>query len=816
MITARRISAVLLAATLFASSVIIPGCSKKQEENKVSADDPWYSVTKTKIAERLYQEKDNTGIDSRFIGLSDDRVVFLTNGYKRSPEGVNEDFYDYYESSYYCFEIYGADGSLDVVIDIKSAIDDYIKETYKESANWNLMSDYEIKGNTATALIVAYLPTGGDDGGNDIYQEQSVVVSFDVNSGEITEFKTSKNTNVRYTEDSFDFDGYIVRTSSNFKGGDAEYVISVQSPDGSKADYIGNKLIPGANIVYIQNMLYKGDGKAIVCAYNEEAFGSLLYEMDLKTGKFAEYSGDDAFIKSIMGPARYEEGIGNVIVDAEGIKKVDLENKTKTQLFSFSDCNLNRSETLDMELLAMTEDRIYMAAYPPGGLGTMYDQSMNARNLFILTKEKTNPHAGKTIIRATNLGTYSYSVCEAVSVFNDKNADYFIKLDNDYSPMYKVDSMGISSWDEDYTDKITEATIDLTYQLRLDLINGEGPDIILGGAEYSHLNSADCMLDLKPGINTEGLFENIISACENDGKLFQCPLSFSVSGIVTSKDVVDKDSYGFTYDPYKEFVSDTCNGKDPVGRFADRTSYFINCLSKMQDVCWDAENKSYDTPAFRELAEFVSENVTDALFMEDSYEISTAELVAQGNNYEYELTFPYYMYFYSDRFSELKVLGAPSADGRGPSISAASSVGISANTKEKQACIDFVNLLLSQEIQESFEEMDSYTPVLRSAFEAAAKKQVDDFNESYHQNQSRYTRAQLMEYMLAWYEIDESSIDEYMKMIGSCKSLSLFDPALEYIIQEEIPAYFKGQKTLDEVIAIINDRTKTYLSENAT
>lgn len=33
------------------------------------------------------------------------------------------------------------------------------------------------------------------------------------------------------------------------------------------------------------------------------------------------------------------------------------------------------------------------------------------------------------------------------------------------------------------------------------------------------------------------------------------------------------------------------------------------------------------------------------------------------------------------------------------------------------------------------------------------------------------------------------------------------------IVKEEIPAYFAGQKSLDEVIKIINDRAKTYLNE---
>ena len=165
--------------------------------------------------------------------------------------------------------------------------------------------------------------------------------------------------------------------------------------------------------------------------------------------------------------------------------------------------------------------------------------------------------------------------------------------------------------------------------------------------------------------------------------------------------------------------------------------------------------------------------------------------------------------------SDMKILGAPSVDGRGPAIKSGPSVGIAAQTKEKTACIDFVNLLLSEDIQESFEEWDDCTPLRRSAFETAGQRQVDAYNENYRQNASRYTRIQLIEYMYAWCEIDNSAVSEYEKMIESCKSMTAFDPALEKILTEEMPAYFAGQKSLDEVITIINDRAKTYISERS-
>ena len=39
------------------------------------------------------------------------------------------------------------------------------------------------------------------------------------------------------------------------------------------------------------------------------------------------------------------------------------------------------------------------------------------------------------------------------------------------------------------------------------------------------------------------------------------------------------------------------------------------------------------------------------------------------------------------------------------------------------------------------------------------------------------------------------------------------DPGLELIVSEEMPAYFEGQKSLDEVIKLIDNRAQTLMNE---
>ena len=59
----------------------------------------------------------------------------------------------------------------------------------------------------------------------------------------------------------------------------------------------------------------------------------------------------------------------------------------------------------------------------------------------------------------------------------------------------------------------------------------------------------------------------------------------------------------------------------------------------------------------------------------------------------------------------------------------------------------------------------------------------------------------------------ENDIAKLEKIIQSCSRVSSVDPAIDNILAEEMPAYFKGQKDLDSVIVIVQDRAQKVLDE---
>ena len=57
-----------------------------------------------------------------------------------------------------------------------------------------------------------------------------------------------------------------------------------------------------------------------------------------------------------------------------------------------------------------------------------------------------------------------------------------------------------------------------------------------------------------------------------------------------------------------------------------------------------------------------------------------------------------------------------------------------------------------------------------------------------------------------------STLESYA---DSVSGIGFMDAPVQVIVSEEIQAYFAGQKSLDEVIGIIDDRVATYVNERA-
>ena len=829
--TEKLISAAM-AAAVFATSVMASGCNKRNDEGTdkfVSADDPWYTVKKVMVGERFADDTEVDYMNVEFAGMTDGKMIFSLTGQYYTPVG-KEVSWD--ELSFGFIDVYSAGGDYERTIDINKLFKeaDLYKPTeeemekyregyrkmigdpnadYEFEASWMIDSGVKLKDGNVVFTASAYIPT------YDFMDYYPVVeeLTVDLNSGELLSHGLSEsrnNSDFSYYDGTYNFEGYTVETAIKYSMEADYHGIIITDPEGNQNVILLENALPDVAVNYVYGMMYLGDDKAIVSITNME-YSNLYYELDLKTGSLKQYLQDVSRIENEFWNTTYVNGTGNIIIDTEGVKTVNVrENKVET-ILSFDECNINRSATAYMQLLTIDGDTMYLNGmfdyqsqyYSSGG--------KNLMPLYILTKEKSNPNAGKKILSVASLDRLSYAAYDAICTYNDTNEEYFLKLDDTYSLMKKISSGEMSYSDDDFEEKSNKALSDLSYQLMADLASGDGPDIVMDTASIPHLNKGDIFIDLKKEIGTTGLFSNIVKASEKNGKIYNFPIAVNVEGILAKKSDVGNKQTGFTYEQYKEFVSGPCNGKDPLE--CGKNEFLTICMSGTYEDYIKDNKADFDNDEFKELAEYINENVNEPMDIDEFKVIDAVESGSFSPTYETFLSFPYVMYRYSDNISNLTVLGLPSKDGRGPDISISCSAAVSANSKETTACIEFIKTLLSDEIQNDFVYRDGVVPVKKAAYEDSANAAVEKYNALFEKASEIYSPTELVDYGFPWHSVDKSAVKDFENMLESCKEVSSNDPGITMILNEEMPAYFTGQKTLDEVISVINNRVNTYLSE---
>ena len=652
------------------------------------------------------------------------------------------------------------------------------------------------------------------------FSDVNYVVTIDPTTG-ATSFEQTENTDESSmngsNEGSVTIGDYQVEKI--WMGGEeiSSYVLNISDSTGLVNSVDLSTKLPDEDIWDIQGIFGIDDNTLLIMYYSSGSNGQSYLKLDIQSGNVEkDENGDYNWLNNLnVYNSSYFNGIGNVVLNDEGIQAINFDDKELSEIFSFDNCNVNRSDVSYMKLMSYTEDEIVFV----GTVYRGYSMGMNYLanpEIVVLTKADSNPNAGKTVLTAATVGYIDYAMSEAVCRFNETNADYFIKFDNQYKVDKHVSDVNYDDYDE-YRKAYDEASIELSNQLTVDLMAGEGPDIIFDTSSLSQLNNDDYLLDLSDRINTDGLFANVIDAAKTGDKLYQIPLTFGVTGLAVLNENVDAGQTGFTFEQYADFVSTVCNGTDPLAM--DQTEFFIMCMEAMADKFITEDGKvDYDNEAFRALAEFTNENISAPIEGdEDDYILNmggTGTTIEEAGAARFEYgSFIAYIQLMGKHANDTTILGLPSVDGRGPMLSVSSSVAISAQSAEPDACWTFVESLLSADIQECYAQSGMGCPISVDAFETSAGDMISEYNNSLATYSNYFTEAEMAMYGIDVTPIDPSAIDNYESMIDSCSAVSTTDAAITAIIREEMPAYFSGQKTLDDVISVMEDRVQTFLDE---
>lgn len=794
----------IVAAGLSAAMVVpmVTACYNSSGNVEViNDDDPWYNIEMITIDPGV-DKAEFEYVGNTFVAELEDYYVYTMEGIRLLPSDFNWDTDDYMDYVVQDLDFYDKEGNLTTVI----SISDYLDEC--DLGEYVVVDNITQVGDELRVGILSYdMNTGAQTNYRTTFDPETL--SF----GEPEELENLEFTERLAEENASEESSHVIGEYTIRKfwvsGDEPSYVLEVIDANDNVNEFDFRELFSTQPVYDIPSIVDLGNDKALICAnYNGE---DLFFLLDFAAMEVTDVTDSMSWFDCDSNSIYQVDGMGAVVMDRSGLSTIDYDAQTITPAFQYSYSNVNVNDITMFSPISVTEDRAVFTGdvTPPD---SSYGDSTTM--IYIFTKADSNPNAGKTILELAVIDQYSPALCSAVCLFNESNEDYFIRYNDSYMIENEIDDVD-SDDEDDYSLASDQATASLGNRLTVDLMSGDGPDLIVNGATFGMLNDDDYLLDLSSFISencgADSYYTNIFDAGRTGEALYQLPLSFAIQGIATSPENIEDGQIGFTFEQYQAFVEGPCNGANPIQ--GGKLSLFIEALNCMQDLVITDGQVDYDTEAFRALAEYVSEYVTEDLSLNDEDD-DYSDMGYSDENSAANMAYIGDVVGYYERVAshEFTLLGIPSYDGRGPIIVGTDSIAVSANSASEEGCLEFITLLLGEQVQGYF-GMHYGLPVNRAAFTEVGHKFIETRQAEIEQLLRLYDEDLLRMYGYNTDAMSEDNLGELEAIIENLSSWYSNDGAINAIIREEMPAFFEGQKTLDQVIPVLEDRVQTVLNE---
>ncbi|MBR6222938.1 MAG: extracellular solute-binding protein [Lachnospiraceae bacterium] len=529
-------------------------------------------------------------------------------------------------------------------------------------------------------------------------------------------------------------------------------------------------------------------------AGNEATTKAFVKVVDTDAGKFTD---------SYPIDTTYFQGSDSII---KGTADYDFYYKTDKGIFGYIIAEKKTVKVLDFIASDVANTNIYgLAPLSDGSFIYMTYGDDAKSHMKHLIKADPNEVANKEVITFGSM--YSdFTIKNAAIEFNKKSDKYKVIV-------------------KDYSDEEDPET-----KFNADLAAGNIPDVI-GMDSYSStpdkylaknlLEDLSPYMEKDPDINESDFLPNYIKATKKNDKLYYLATSFNISTIAARKsELGDKTGWDV-----KEFT-DMAKEKEKSGERAftyDTRSSRLNMLfaqSSGDYVNWETGETKFDTDDFKSILEYAKGGEDDESFNWENVEempqaIQNKHLFLSEMNLDFEQVELYNKIFNGD----MTFIGYPTADKNGTYITIQNSYGIYSKSDKKDGAWEFIKSLMTKEGQYKISrDYGNSIPTRLDVFDmkvkavTATEEYKDEFGNDVYPFESGY----------GWgenFSVDLKPLtDEEVKMtkdiINNTTKISTYNSQIFTIISEEAEAFFKGDKTVDEVAKIINNRVSNYVNEN--
>lgn len=555
-----------------------------------------------------------------------------------------------------------------------------------------------------------------------------------------------------------------------------------------------------AVVNYNQYQVVKPDGTLLLVYSDENDWTKTwLAEYDVEQDKLGEPSEMPPSL-TWSGFSSLNAGADSDLVysDSSGVytyNKGDAEGKMKLN-FVNSDLNIsgfNQFVELDSEHI--------MAFYTED-----YDSQMKAA-LFTYVAPETIADKAVIVMAGSYIGSdWKQRVVE----FNRSHDDYRIVL-KEYDSYNTYD---------DYNAAYTK--------LNNDIITGGMPDILLADSSLPVENYiskgliADVgkLIESDEELSQNEYMQNVFDAYSVDGKLYYVTPRFSIITMAAKTSLVG-DGSDWSMDKMQQVLAGMGDGAQAIGETT--RGNFMNlamqyCGTDFIDVSTGKCNfNSDDFIAMMEFAKTLPEEINwddmdDAYWSsyESQYRDNRTLLmqmyIGNFNGLSYQLN--------GMLGEEFTFVGFPTKEGSGAYVSAYDTLVLSSKSDVQDGAWEFARYYLTKEYQDSLEYG---LPVLKSAYLA---KSVEATQKPYYTDWQTKEKIEYEETISINGEeitippLSQDQLDQLLAYVETVNTKNYYNDSVMNIIDEEMGAFYAGQKTAADTAAVIQSRVQIYVDEN--
>ena len=784
-------------AVILAVSMLMPtlaACSKAAKNTTVKKNDTWFESTRFGLKPDILNTE---MVESSAVSYGGGKVYHVYSL-------TNLADYDNYRRT--MLDTYDDKGNLLSHVKVEDPANyaiDSIKTVNTPDSN-----------NKAEAIAVLFAPGGFD----------TAILSIDLNTGKAGSpkfFKDAKGQPLQVSLGGKDTAGIsevypageyyipVIRTAG-MAGGAAVHAWAFKGPD-YVCEFDFTEL---PNVYEIEEFSYDSKTESFYTVGHTTNEGLQVLKFDAKNGK--KISSEKYTAQGDINLADFKpvpsgglckiDTLGNITMfdmESQEVKTV-VDNNWYTPYFS------DLAE--DVSLVFCDSDTSVIHSAKTAGYSFFFSGS--DESVTILTKCENNPHEGKKIIElATPIDKeISEYLSNAIYEFNRTDNEYLIRVWSKYKSGIRT-GRDLSMLNID-NEKL--------YTMIQELKGDDAPDLAVG-IQKNYAMRDEIFEDLTGYLDQEVLdkqFANIFEAAKIGGKQYFLPVTLEIEGLVTDKTLVKNGASGITFEDYDKMVKNDLDGFTPYDYpgsvYNYRKDFLLSCIDTKAAI--EGGQASFGSEQFIKASEYSKEHFDKDGFTKPGDYVWDDEIKKPRTGCRYDKIDSYLGYIHACKSSEgnYTIIGTPSVDASGPRFRAIETVSVTSLSDMKDGCRKFINFLFSgagyDGASGEFQNIVTNKEIMARNMSIITEK--NNIGQDTMVEMSKYMSG--MEDFNNFYGYKSATKDMEKNFMESLSTVSVYyydDPVLTAFISEDIAPYYAGDRTIEDVIKILNDRASKYVKE---